>query len=58
MTVSPWLVVAGALLGAGTTATLLALHPHRRDHQQAEQPDPVRQAAETSGLIPQPGGTS
>lgn len=30
MTVSPWLVVAGAIYGAGLTATLYALHPWRR----------------------------
>lgn len=30
VTVSPWLVLAGALLGAGLGAALLALHPWRR----------------------------
>jgi hypothetical protein len=54
VTVSPWLVLAGALLGTGLGAALLALHPTSRDGP----PPDVRQQAEHSGLIPRPGGTA
>lgn len=52
MTVSPWLVLAGALLGAGLGTVLLALHPTGRSDQ--AKPD-TRQQAEDSGLIPRQG---
>ncbi|MFJ3793831.1 hypothetical protein [Kitasatospora sp. NPDC090091] len=51
---------AGLLALAGSALTTLALcHGTRCGDQQAgpEPADPVREAAETSGLIPRPGGT-
>ncbi|MBV6697472.1 hypothetical protein KV557_10080 [Kitasatospora aureofaciens] len=54
MTVSPWLVLAGALLGAGLGTILLALHPTGR----TDQPPDTRQQAEDSGLIPRQGTTT
>ncbi|MFJ5071667.1 hypothetical protein ACIQC7_35155 [Kitasatospora sp. NPDC088556] len=58
MTVSPWLVLAGVLLGAGQAATLIALHPVGRADRPPETADPVRQPAETSGLIPRQGAST
>ncbi|MFB7671655.1 hypothetical protein ACFC26_09580 [Kitasatospora purpeofusca] len=61
MTTPHLLLVAGGLLAAGSGTVLLALcHGARLGDQQPgpDVPDPVRQAAETSGLIPRPGGSS
>ncbi|MFI9331948.1 hypothetical protein ACIGZJ_30955 [Kitasatospora sp. NPDC052868] len=61
MTTAHLLLVAGAILGAGSGLTLIACcHGTARSNQPPgpAQPDPVRQAAETSGLIPRPEGTS
>lgn len=61
MTTPHLLAVAGGLLAAGSGTVLLALCHGARlgDQQDGPDPaDPVRQAAETSGLIPRQGASS
>jgi hypothetical protein len=58
VTTAHLLLVAGALLVAGSGLLTIALcHGAARGDQQQAEPD-TRQQAEHSGLIPRPGGTT
>ncbi|MFD5916194.1 hypothetical protein ACFVYP_06960 [Kitasatospora sp. NPDC058201] len=60
MTTPHLLLVAGGLYAAGSGTILLALCHGARlgDQHPGPAPDPVREAAEHSGLIPRPAGPS